>query len=270
MSYDIIKYIHHLYLQYKNYISYTSFEFTAFGPDTLYNIYQTKNENYLILICKIIQIDNDYIYFPMKIITIFGIWSFIDEPNIIYKVNLLELKNQLINFRNELLSVLNLEFIFPAFIDEYNHLFHPMFIIKKFNQKILFKDDCEYKLTIDMDIYEYNSIESQLNKLYDIFFSKFHFGPDIINYKFDKFIESIAKLKFVDDKSNYFNDHFNLRYNKKQQNEYISNIKKYYTNKKKYRYQYNIYRMLFYYTYLNYFGKYKLLTLCDRFKMSLV
>ena len=260
ISYDIIKYIHYLYLKYKNYIYYTSFELTGYGPDTIYNIFQTKRENLYILICKIIQINNEYFYFPMKIITIFGIWTFIDEPKIQNK-DIIEL----LNFKKELLDKIELEFIFPAFIDQYNHLFLPMFLIRKYNNKIFF-DINNYNLQIDMNIYEYDIIEIQLNKLYDIFFNDFSFGPDIITYRFNKFVESISLLRIIDDKCKYINDYYELRNNKKSQKEYIKTIKEYYKNRKIYRFQNNIYRMLFYYTYINYFDKYKPKTICDIFK----
>jgi len=260
MSYDIIKYIHYLYLKYKNYISYTSFELTGYGPDTVYNVFQTKCENLYILICKIIQINNEYIYFPIKIITIFGIWTFIDEPNI---------KNiditQLINFKKELLNKMDLEFIFPSFIDQYNNIFFSMFLIKKYNYKIFYNKH-HYNLEIDMNIYEYEEIEIQLNKLYDIFFNNFPFGPNIIEYKFNKFIESILLLKNIDDKCKYFKDYYELKNNRLIQKEYIKTIREYYKNKKIYKFQNNIFRMLFYYTYINYFDKYKLKSLCDKFK----
>ena len=49
-SYNIIKYIHELYLKYKKYIKIDSFENTGKGIDTIYNIYQIKNPNIFILI----------------------------------------------------------------------------------------------------------------------------------------------------------------------------------------------------------------------------
>ena len=140
-----------------------------------------------------------------------------------------------------------------------------MFLIKKYNDNIFYNNN-NYNLEIDMNIYEYDTIEIQLNKLSDIFFNDFPFGPDIIEYKFNKFIESISLLRIIDDKCKYFNDYYEIRNNKKSQKEYIKIIREYYKNRKIYKFQNNIYRMLFYYTYINYFDKYKPKTLFDRFK----
>jgi hypothetical protein len=265
-AYEIIKYIHSLYITYKKYIYYKSFESTGEGHDTIYNIYQMKNVYEYILICKIIKFYDSFIYLPMKIITLFGIWSFIDEPIILNNNN----NNQeLLDFKKELEQIIDLEFISPGFYNEYNKIFHPMFLIKRFKKNNFIITNTNTNINIDIQIYDYEYIKNQFEKLSDLYFNNMPYGPDIIDYKFNIFIKLWYTLNIIDDKCKYFHDCLNI-INTDLQKNYINTIKSYYKNKKIYKYNSNknIYRILFYYTYLNYFNVYTPKTLCDKFKIN--
>ena len=262
-AYDIIKHIHSLYITYKKYIHFISFTSTGEGHDTIYNIYQMKNDTEYILMCKVVKIDNKYIYLPIKIITLFGIWSFIDEPIILNN------NQELINFKKDLEHIIDLEFIFPGFYNEYNKIIHPMFLIKRFKNNNFIKSDIKSNNNVDINIYDYEYIQNAFEKLSHIYFNNMPYGPDIIDYKFNIFIKLWFTLNIIDDKCNYFNDCLNNK-NTDLQKNYIDTIKTYYKSKKIYKYysNKNIYRILFYYTYLNYFNTYTPKTIHDRFRMN--
>ena len=80
--YNIINTIQNLYIKYNQYINFTSFISTGYGMDTIYNLYQIKDPNIFICLCKVLNCGFNVIL-PIKIITIFGIWTFIDDPYLI-------------------------------------------------------------------------------------------------------------------------------------------------------------------------------------------
>lgn len=266
-AYNIIKHIHNLYITYKKYIYYKSFKSTGEGHDTIYNIYQMKNIYEYILICKIIKLYDSFIYLPMKIITLFGIWSFIDEPIILNN------NQKLFDFKKDLEQIIDLKFIFPGFYNEYNQIFYPMFLIKRFKKNNFITSNIKLNINIDINIdiqiYDYEYIQNPFKKLSDIYFNNMPYGPDIIDYKFNIFIKLWYTLNIIDDKCKYFHDCLNI-INTDLQKNYINTIKSYYKNKKIYKYNSNknIYQILFYYTYLNYYNLYTPKTLCDKFKIN--
>jgi hypothetical protein len=246
ISYDIIKYIHQIYNKYKKYIKFTSFISTGIGFDTIYNIYQIKNPDIFILNCKILYLDQ-YIILPIKIITIFGIWTFIDEPTIINN-DILKIKE----FVNEIQNKFNLKFLFPGFHDEYNKIFHHMFIITKYDNYKFNIPDKLNNVKININIYKYEIIKDKFLKFQEIFFNQYPYGPDIIEYEFNNFIKLLMELLMIDDKKKYFNNYLSIKNDKNLLNKYLCEIKDYYNKRKIYGFQNNVYRMLFYYTYVDY------------------
>jgi len=245
ISYNVIKYIHQLYIKYKKYIKFTTFRYTGVGIDTIYNIDQIKDPNIFILQCKVIYY-KEYIVLPIKIITIFGIWTFIDEPFIIdIHKNIIEIKNFMLELNNKL----NLKFLFPGFYDENGQIYNPMFLITKFNNYI-YNSHYINDIKIDTNIYEYDIIKNKLLDFRNIFFNEYPYGPNIIEYEFNNIIKFLYQLKKIDDKLCYFYQYDLIQ--KNIRDNYINNIKSHYNNRKIYGFQKNIYRMLFYYTYTDY------------------
>lgn len=251
MSYDIIKYIHQLYIKYRKYIKFTSFKSTGIGFDTIYNIFQIKNPDLFILNCKVLylgQNQNNYIILPIKIITIFGIWTFIDDPSIIDIHKISEL-NQ---FVFELQNKFNLKYLFPGFYDNYDNIYYHMFIITQYNNYKCNISDRLSNLKIDINIYKYDLVKDKFLRFQEIFFNQYPYGPDIIEYEFNNFIKLLSDLKLIDDKKNYFNKYISVKKNKIQLDKYLDSIKTHYINQKIFGFQKKIYIMLFYYTYYDY------------------
>jgi hypothetical protein len=245
--YNIINTIHNLYIKYKQYIKYKSFTPTGYGIDTIYNIYQIKKPNIFICLCKVLYYDN-YIILPIKIITIFGIWTFIDEPTII---NLKDNINYIRQYMNELQTIFEFKYIFHAFHDEYSMIFNQMFIITKFNNYRYLLPDKINNLKIDINIYDYCKIKDNFEKFSLHFFNQYLYGPDIINYEFNNFIELIVNLNIINDKNEYFKYYKCNKSNTKIINNFINRLKKIHMSKKIYKNYNNIYKLLFLYTYID-------------------
>jgi hypothetical protein len=248
MSYDIIKYIHQLYIKYKKYIKFTSFKSTGIGFDTIYNIFQIKNPELFILNCKVLY-SGQYILLPVKIITIFGIWTFIDDPSIIDIYNNISYIKQ---FVFELQNKFNLKYLFPGFYDNYDNIYYQMFIITQYNNYKCNISDRLNNLKIDINIYKYDLIKDKFLKFQEIFFNQIPYGPDIIEYEFNNLIKLLVELKKIDDKKNYFNKHLSLNKNKILLDKYLNDMKTYYNKRKVFGFQKKLYIMLFYYTYYDY------------------
>jgi hypothetical protein len=252
MSYDIIKYIHQLYIKYKKYINFTSFKSTGIGFDTIYNVFQIKNPDIFILNCKVLysgSVTGCYILFPIKIITIFGMWTFIDDPSIIdMNHNITYIKQ----FMTELQNKLNLKFLFPGFYDLYDIIYHQMFIITQYDNYKCNISDKLNNLKIDINIYKYEIIKDKFLKFQEIFFNQYPYGPDIIEYEFNNFIKLLLKLKIIDDKQKYFYEYLSVKNNKILLDKYLYEIKNYFIKRKIFGFQKNVHTMLFYYTYFDY------------------
>ena len=246
--YDIIKTIHNLYIKYGKYIKYTSFASTGNGIDTTYNIYQIKDPKLIICICKTLYF-NDYIILPLKIITIFGIWTFIDDPSIIdIHKNIGYIKH----YMYELQQIFNFKYIFHGFYDEYYMIFHQMFIITQFNKYKFILPDKINNLKIDLNIHNYDKIKDNFDKFSSHFFNQYPYGPDIINYEFTNFIKLIVNLNKIDDKHKYFKYYISNKNNKEYIETFINSLKKTHYDKKIYKYYKDVYRLIFYYSYYDY------------------
>jgi len=103
-TYEIILYIHQLYLKYNQSIKFKSFEPFGKGIDTTYKIIQIKEFVPPILLTKIKIINKRIYLLPNRIITSVGIWTFIYEPHYI--------KDDY-NFTIDLCNTLNLKYILP-------------------------------------------------------------------------------------------------------------------------------------------------------------
>lgn len=256
ISYEIIKYIHSLYLKYTNFIRINSFESCGKGVDTIFNIIQNKVDNPIMIIIKIHKIkeyDNskintiydllDFILFlPISIITPIGIWNFVDNPE--YIIND-------INFSLDLIKYFDPILIKPGYIDNSGNLFNPVFLLTKYNINI---DKLDNFKKIDIrhlfKIYDY----SELNKFnidFSIYFNQFIIGYKLCNHLFTKFIKNMLYLCNFDDRKNYLK----LYRFYKNKNLFHNNIINYFNN---YGIYYNkpVENCIFYYTYLNYFNKF--------------
>ena len=219
IAYDIIRYIHQLYLKYNQIVRFKSFNPFGRGIDTTYRIIQTTQLVPPILMAKVKIIDNHIYLLPYRIITAIGIWTFISEPQYI--------KNDY-NFSIELCKTLNLKYILPyTQSDEYG-LMEPMFIIREYNIN-LYHDIFKIKyMNLDtiINIYTFDDVFKNISDL----FSDFTYGPDVIDYIFEKFIERLMLFDVIDDKKNYFMEYKQS----KNKNEYMNKIKEIYSNKREY------------------------------------
>lgn len=256
ISYNIIKYIHSLYLKHSNIIRVNSFESCGKGIDTIYNILQNKSTNPIMLIMKIHVIkpyDNlkinsifdllNYILFlPISIITPIGIWKFVDNP--IYINNDIDFSLDLLNYFNPIL-------IKPSFIDNNNMLNNAIFLPTKYNINI---DNIQSFKKIDtrhlFKIYNYNDL-TKFNIDFDSYFNKFIIGNKISILLFNRFINNTLNINNFDDKKHYL-EIYRLCKNKEQYYEEIIN---YFTSNGIF-YNKSVENCIFYFTYLNYFNKY--------------
>ena len=246
--YNIIKNIHKLYIKYNKYIKYNSFASTGIGIDTIYNTYQIKDPKIYICICKVLYNDI-YIILPKKIITIFGIWTFIDDP---YIINIDDNMIYINQYMNELQTIFKFKFLFPAFYDEYFIIHNQMFIITQYNNYKYKLPEKFNNIKIDMFIHSNEKIKERFEKFSAYFFNNHPFGSDIIDYEFNKFIELLVQLNIIDDKKEYFKYYQNNKNNKILIQKFIGSQKNNNYNKKIYTYYKNIYHTLFYYNYVDY------------------
>jgi len=236
-TYEIILYIHQLYLKYNQSIKFKSFEPFGKGIDTTYKIIQIKEFVPPILLTKIKIINKRIYLLPNRIITSVGIWTFIYEPHYI--------KDDY-NFTIDLCNTLNLKYILPYTQSEEYGLLEPMFIIQKFkdlNIQNLYSDKIKYmNLDTLTNIYNYYDVIGNINEL----FNNFTYGPDVIDYIFDKFIDRLILFNIINDKKYYFKKYKET----KNKIEFMNKIKEIYLNKRKY-YNKRDLSTLFYYTNLN-------------------
>ena len=240
-TYEIILYIQQLYLKYNQSIKFKSFEPFGKGIDTTYKIIQIKEFVPPILLTKI-KIINKHIYLlPNRIITSIGIWTFISEPYYIKDDH---------KFTEELCTTLDLKYILPYTQSEEYGLLEPMFIIQ--NDKLtnyqsyinsqIYQNVYNIKymtLTTISNIYNFEDVYKNISNL----FIEFTYGPDVVDYIFDKFVDRIILFKIINDKKYYFK-----RYKEtKNKNEFMNKIKEIYNNKRKY-YNKRDLSTLFYYT----------------------
>ena len=236
-TYEIILYIHQLYLKYNQSIKFKSFEPFGKGIDTTYKIIQIKEFVPPILLTKIKIINKRIYLLPNRIITSVGIWTFIYEPHYI--------KDDY-NFTIDLCNTLNLKYILPYTQSEEYGLLEPIFIIQKFkdlNIQNLYSDKIKYmNLDTLTNIYNYYDVIGNINEL----FNNFTYGPDVIDYIFDKFIDRLILFNIINDKKYYFKKYKET----KNKIEFMNKIKEIYLNKRKY-YNKRDLSTLFYYTNLN-------------------
>jgi hypothetical protein len=236
-TYEIILYIHQLYLKYNQSIKFKSFESFGKGIDTTYKIIQIKEFVPPILLTKIKIINKRIYLLPNRIITSVGIWTFISEPHYI--------KDDY-NFTIDLCNTLNLKYILPYTQSEEYGLLEPMFIIQNFKDFYLqnsYTNKIKYmNLDTLTNIYNYYDVIENINEL----FNNFTYGPDVIDYIFDKFIDRLILLNIINDKKYYFKKYKET----KNKIEYMNKIKEIYLNKRKYYNKRNL-STLFYYTNLN-------------------
>jgi hypothetical protein len=236
-TYEIILYIHQLYLKYNQSIKFKSFEPFGKGIDTTYKIIQIKEFVPPILLTKIKIINKRIYLLPNRIITSVGIWTFIYEPHYI--------KDDY-NFTIDLCNTLNLKYILPYTQSEEYGLLEPMFIIQKFkdlNIQNLYSDKIKYmNLDTLTNIYNYYDVIGNINEL----FNNFTYGPDVIDYIFDKFIDRLILFNIINDKKYYFKKYKET----KNKIEFMNKIKEIYLNKRKY-YNKRDLSTLFFYTNLN-------------------
>ena len=234
--YEIIKYIHNLYIKYNNYIKFKSFENCGKGIDII-NVLQLKRESPPILLSKTIIKDNKIHLLPCKIITICGIWTFINEPEYIYYDT---------NFTKELINTLNLIYLFPSsFSQEFGKL-EQMFVIGKFND-MNFNIASILKMNINTinKVYKFEEIFNKIEYL----FNNFPLGPNIIEFLFDNFISRCITFNFIDDNTGYFK-----MYNK-YKNQYIEKLRLDFEKRNIFYKKSRFLSQLFYYNYYDFFIK---------------
>ena len=268
LAYDIIKIIHKLYIKYKLYIKVDSFESCGKGIDTIHNIIQSNIDGPISLYIKIhlikdyddkpiITIENllEYILFlPISVITPIGVWQFVNNPHYIINNN---------EFSLELIKILNLKFIYQSYYDNETFIFYnPIFIpTKMIDKNHLINDDKCRKLDIRyiFNIFDSNTLKEfpTMNENRNKYFNNLVYGPDICIHIFNKFINNLfisqnsKQIKF-DDYKLYYKYYADNNYN----NEIFNDMKSYFENRNIYGYNKTVYRAIFYYNYLNYFGKY--------------
>ena len=236
--YEIIKYIHKLYIKYKNCIRFKSFENCGKGFDIL-NLIQLKIESPPILLTKTIIKDNKLYLLPYKIITICGIWTFINEPEYIFYD---------MNFTRELVESLNLIYIFPSsFSQEFGKL-EQMFVISNIKD-IKFNVGSILKMNINTinKVYKFEDIFNKIEYL----FNEFPLGPNIIEYLFDNFVSKCIMFNLIDD----FTDYFKM-YNK-YKSQFTNKLKLDFEKRKIFYKKSRILSQLFYWNYHDYFIKEK-------------
>ncbi len=250
LSYELIKQLHKLYIKYNNIIEFKSFESCGKGIDTIYDIVQTKPESNILISTKIIfikdydnkplnnitDIFNYVLLLPTCIITPLGKWTFIDNPKYIKNIS---------TFSIELFNSFNLKLVYPACKNEYNNISDALFVSSIYDTNII---DIGYILKIYDTINDADNIH-YFNDVLKFFINDFTYGSEISLHLFDKFITSIYVNNVFDDKKVYFLNYINSI----NKDEYFKKLKLIYHNKKKYGYDKNIYRAIFYYTYLSYF-----------------
>jgi hypothetical protein len=265
MAYNIIKFIHSLYLKYNNFIDFKSFESCGKGIDTIYNIKQCNMKGPILLSIKIHyikQYDNiqiktidqlcDYILFlPTSIITPIGIWKFIDSPS--YKI----IDKQ---FTLDLIKHFNFKFIYPSYTDIYSEVHDPIFIPYKYFKDInynnfdnLLDEDIRLDIRHLFRVYNYRDLD-KFNPKIELFFNKLILGPEICIHIFENFIKNMLDSNVFDDNNLYYK-YYISSINKQ---DYYSLLKDFFHSHGKYGFDKTIYKCIFYYTYLNYFYIYNL------------
>ncbi len=265
MAYNIIKFIHSLYLKYINFIDFTSFESCGKGIDTIYNIKQSNIKGPILLSIKLYYIkeyDNvqiktinqicDYVLFlPISIITPIGMWKFIDNPS--YKI----INKQ---FSLELIKYFNFKFIYPSYVDIYSKIHDPIFMPYKYFEDINynnFDNDLNEDIRLDIrhlfKIYTYQDLD-KFNPKIELYFNKLILGPEICIHIFENFIKTIIENNIFDDNNLYYK-YYIASINKQH---YFNLLKDFFHSNGKYGFDKTVYRCIFYYTYLNYFNRYDL------------
>jgi hypothetical protein len=231
--YEIIKFIHKLYIKYKDRIKFKSFENCGKGFDII-NILQLKIESPPILLTKTIIKDNKIYLLPQKIITMCGLWSFINESEYLYYD---------INFTKELIDKLSLIYLFPSSFSEELGKLETMFVISKFNN-INFNIGNIIKMNINTinKVYKFEDIFNKIEYL----FNEIPFGPNIIEYLFDNFIKKYNTFNIIDDNTGYFKS-----YNK-YKNKFIDQLKLDFEKRGIFYKKSRILSQLFYYNYYDY------------------
>ena len=263
IAYNIIKFIHSLYLKYNKFIDFKSFESCGKGIDTIYNIKQCNIKGPILLSIKLhyikeydnVQINNinqicDYVLFlPTSIITPIGMWKFIDNPS--YKIINKE-------FTLDLMKHFNFKFIYPSYIDTYSETHDPIFLPTKYFEDIkynncdkLFDEDIRLDIRHLFKIYTYNDLH-KFNPKIELYFNKLILGPEICIHIFENFIKNIIDNNLFDDNNLYYK-YYISSINK---DAYFNLLKNYYHFVGKYGFDKTIYKCIFYYTYLNYFNVY--------------
>lgn len=255
--YDLIKFIHSLYLKYNDDIKINSFKSCGHGINTIKDIIQTHYNSPFLLEIKILNINKydknkieslkdifKYILFlPIAIITPIGRWVFVDEP---YYIN----NNP--NFSIELIKELNLKLILPSYTDLNGNIKNSLFIPKKYINRTIMEKYEHYK-KLDTRYLFYILNESDLKKLnnnYIDYFTNDIIGYEMCLYLFDKFIKTLIYSNNFDDKKNYKKEFILIGIS------YFENLRDYFIKKNVYAFNKNPERAIFYYTYLNYFNNY--------------
>lgn len=231
--YEIIKYIHKMYIKYNKNIRFKSFENCGKGI-YLINVLQLNNDSPPILLTKTIIKDNKVYLLPNKIITMCGIWSFINDPEYI---------NYDINFTKELMNELNLIYLFPASFSQELGKLEQMFVISKINN-INFNISNIVRMNINTinKVYKFEDIFNKIEYL----FNDFPIGPNIVEYLFDNFIKKCVLYNMIDDNTEYFKS-----YNK-YKNQFVNKLKIDFQNRKIFYNKSRILSQLFYYNYHDY------------------
>jgi len=255
--YDLIKYIHDLYLKYNKDIQVNSFKSCGNGIDTIIDIIQTNYNSPFLLEIKIVNlikydknkikilddIFNYILFLPIAVITPIGRWTFVDNP---YYIN----NNP--DFSIELIRDLNLRFILPSYINSNGNMKNSLFIPKRYINKTILKKYDNYK-KIDTRYLFYILNESDLKKLdnnYIDYFTNNIIGYEMCLYLFDKFIKNLIYSENFDDKKNYKKKYLLNKI------EYFEYLRDFFIKKNIYAFNKNVERAIFYYTYLNYFNNY--------------
>jgi hypothetical protein len=255
--YDLIKYIHSLYLKYNKDIQISSFKSCGYGINTIKDIIQTNYFSPFLLEIKIVNINKydknkieslqdifKYILFlPIAIITPIGRWTFVDNPHYI---------NFNTNFSIELIKELNLKLILPSYTELNGNIKNSLFIPTKYINRTILENYEHYK-KLDTRYLFYTLNELDLKKLdnnYINYFTDNIIGYEMCLYLFDKFIKKLIYSNNFDDKKNYKKEYI------LKGNTYFEYLKDFFIKKDIYAFNKNPQRAIFYYTYLNYFNNY--------------
>jgi len=255
--YDLIKYIHKLYVKYSKDICVASFKSCGFGIDTVNNIIQTNSKGPFLLEIKIVNIrkynkekinnmEDIFKYvllLPVGVITPIGRWIFVNEPYYI---------NNSSSFSAELVKELNLKLVLPSRYDENNLVQNSLFIPKKYIYRtIMEKFDDNKKL--DSRYLFYVLAEGDIKKIDNNFSDYFNndlIGYEMCTYLFEKFIVKLVNSNDFDDKKNYKKNYIQSK------KDYFNYITDFFKRRHIHGFDKNAERAIFFYTYINYFDHY--------------